>query len=171
MEGVGQLATHGTTRVLDAAIEPRPPVVCKDRRTLLINIYRDRVRERERERGRERGREGAVEACPSVICNKPENMNKGAYQGQNHAVLKFAVQSRRCVFTRKGTASRRSIFRHTLLLKPNSHWARARKLKRKSFDVAWVRCEHPHSHQQVPFTRITVCVQCGFGLRVFENGH
>ena len=30
-------------------------------------------------------------------------------------------------------------------------WTRARKLERKSFDVACMECEHPHSRIQVPF--------------------
>ncbi len=32
----------------------------------------------------------------------------------------------------------------------------AHKLERFSFDVACVHCGHPHSHQQVPFARVTL---------------
>ncbi len=48
------------------------------------------------------------------------------------------------------------------------------KLEHFPFDVAWVQCGHPHSHQQVPFPcialRVASCVLCGLGLRSFLCG-
>ncbi len=47
---------------------------------------------------------------------------------------------------------------------------RARKLEHFSFDIACVQCGHPHSHQQVPFACVALCVAsrvlCGLGLTV-----
>lgn len=47
-------------------------------------------------------------------------------------------------------------FRFTL--GPNPQWTRACKFAGtcNSFDVAWIQCEHSHSHQQVPFACICV---------------
>ena len=46
---------------------------------------------------------------------------------------------------------------------------RAHKLECFSFDVAWVQCGHPHSHQQAPFAcvvlRVASRVLCGLGPR------
>ncbi len=46
--------------------------------------------------------------------------------------------------------------------------SRARKLERFSFDVACLQCGHLHSHQQVPFAGVALCIAshilCGLGL-------
>ncbi len=49
----------------------------------------------------------------------------------------------------------------------------ARKLERFSFDVACMQCGHPHSHQQVPFACVALCIAshvlCGLGPRLWTT--
>ncbi len=66
-----------------------------------------------------------------------------------------------------------------VFLGPHPHRTRdgtrsTRKLECFSFYVACMQCGHPHSHQQVLFACIALCVAscilCGLGLRVWGPG-